>query len=38
MFEVEETKDAQLFPGYVLVEMEVVPEAIRLVTSSSACY
>ena len=25
-------KDEQLFPGYMLVEMEAVPEAIRLVS------
>lgn len=35
MFETEETKDSQLFPGYVLIEMEAVPAAIRAVTSSS---
>ena len=35
MFEVEGAKDAQLFPGYVLVEMESVPEAIKLVSSST---
>jgi len=35
MFEAEETKDSQLFPGYVLIEMEAVPAAIRAVTSSS---
>ena len=29
-----ETKDERLFPGYVLVQMELVPEAIRLVTLS----
>ncbi len=34
MFDVDDVKDAQLFPGYVLIEMEAVPEAIRLVTSS----
>jgi len=34
MFDAEETKDAQLFPGYVLIEMEAAPEAIRLVSSS----
>ena len=35
MFETEESKDSQLFPGYVLVEMEAVPAAIKAVTSSS---
>lgn len=35
MFEVEESKDSQLFPGYVIVEMEAVPAAIKAVTSSS---
>jgi transcriptional antiterminator NusG len=35
MFEVsEDSKDAQLFPGYVLIEMEAGPRTIRLVTSS----
>ena len=34
MFDLEETQDAQLFPGYVLVEMELAPETIKLVTSS----
>ena len=29
-----EQKDRQLFPGYMLIEMEMVPEAMRLVTSS----
>jgi len=29
-----DTKDERLFPGYVLVQMELVPEAIRLVTLS----
>ena len=34
MFEVsEDSKDAQLFPGYVLIEMEAGPRTIRLVTS-----
>ena len=35
MFEAEETKDSQLFPGYVLIEMEAGPATIRAVTSSS---
>lgn len=35
MFELADQKDQQLFPGYVLIEMEEQsPEAIRLVTSS----
>lgn len=33
-FDATETKDEQLFPGYILVEMEVMPETIRLVTQS----
>jgi transcriptional antiterminator NusG len=32
-FEIENTKDSQLFPGYVLVEMELSPQAMRLVTA-----
>lgn len=32
---VDGTKDQQLFPGYLLIEMEMVPEAKRLVISSS---
>jgi transcription termination/antitermination protein NusG len=31
--EVVEDKDRQLFPGYVLIEMELMPETIRAVTS-----
>ena len=27
-------RDQQLFPGYLLIEMEIVPEAMRLVTST----
>lgn len=34
VFVVEDTEDQQLFPGYILVEMETVPEAQRIVTSS----
>lgn len=34
MFDAEESKDAQLFPGYVLVQMESTPQTIKLVTSS----
>jgi transcriptional antiterminator NusG len=35
LFEVADFKDQQLFPGYILVEMEVAPETVRLVTSCS---
>lgn len=31
---VDDIKDQHLFPGYMLVEMEAVPEAIRLVTTT----
>lgn len=34
MFEMQDTKDSQLFPGYVLIEMEALPQTIKLVTSS----
>ncbi len=30
----EDTQDQQLFPGYMLVEMEAVPQAIRLVSQT----
>lgn len=30
----DKANDHQLFPGYILVEMEMVPEALRLVLSS----
>ncbi len=33
-FTATESKDQKLFPGYVLIEMESIPETIRLVTSS----
>jgi transcription termination/antitermination protein NusG len=33
-FTATEAKDQKLFPGYVLIEMELSPEAMRLVTSS----
>lgn len=33
-FALSEVKDERLFPGYVLVEMELVPEAMQVVTSS----
>jgi len=32
-FSSDEPEDQQLFPGYVLVEAEIVPESFRLVTS-----
>jgi transcriptional antiterminator NusG len=35
LFEVVDFKDQQLFPGYILIEMEVAPETVRLVTSSA---
>lgn len=31
--DMEETEDQQLFPGYILVEAEIVPASFRLVTS-----
>jgi len=34
LFEVVDFKDQQLFPGYILIEMEVAPETVRLVTSN----
>jgi transcriptional antiterminator NusG len=34
MFEVVDSKNQQLFPGYVLIEMEMKPETARVVTSS----
>src|SRR5665647_129935 len=34
LFEVADFKDQQLFPGYILVEVELAPETMRLVTSS----
>ncbi|MDR3550914.1 MAG: transcription termination/antitermination protein NusG [Candidatus Babeliales bacterium] len=34
LFEVTDFKDQQLFPGYMLIEMDVAPETVRLVTSS----
>jgi len=33
LFATEDTKDQQLFPGYMLVEMEMKPETMRLITS-----
>jgi len=35
LFEVVDFKDQQLFPGYILIEMDVAPETVRLVTSNS---
>lgn len=35
LFEVVDFKDQQLFPGYILIQMEVAPETVRLVTSSA---
>ena len=34
MFEPIDEKDQQLFPGYILIEMEMRPETARMVTSS----
>ena len=34
LFDTGDTKDQQLFPGYILVEIEVTPAALRLVTST----
>ena len=34
LFVTEAQKDQQLFPGYILVEMDILPESMRLVTSS----
>ncbi len=33
-FSEEDSKDEQLFPGYMLIQMECKPEVIRLVTAS----
>ena len=33
-FSTQEEKDEQLFPGYMLIEMDSVPESIRLVLAS----
>jgi transcriptional antiterminator NusG len=35
MFEGDEAKDAQLFPGYLLIEMELEPQTMKLVATSS---
>ncbi len=37
-FSVEEEQDEQLFPGYMLVEMEATPEAIRCITKNSRVF
>ncbi len=34
LFALEEEKEQQLFPGYVLIEMEIMPETMRVVTAS----
>ncbi|MDP3889390.1 MAG: transcription termination/antitermination protein NusG [bacterium] len=34
LFETVDAQDQQLFPGYVLIEMEISPETMRLVTSN----
>jgi len=34
MFASEDSADQQLFPGYILVEMEMTPESLRVVTAS----
>lgn len=31
----QDVKDQQLFPGYILIEMEAIPQAIRLVQKTS---
>ena len=36
-FDAAEDKDQQLFPGYMLIEMELSPEAMRLVSSIREC-
>lgn len=33
-FDADEVKDEQLFPGYMVIEMEIVPGIIRMVTSN----
>jgi transcription termination/antitermination protein NusG len=37
-FAVEEEEDEQLFPGYILVEMELTPEAMRCIMSNSRVF
>ena len=34
MFPADDSADQQLFPGYILVEMEMTPESLRVVTAS----
>jgi len=34
MFASDDSVDQQLFPGYILVEMEMTPESLRVVTAS----
>jgi transcription termination/antitermination protein NusG len=34
MFATDDSADQQLFPGYILVEMEMTPESLRVVTAS----
>src|SRR5579872_2529798 len=34
MFAADDSADQQLFPGYILVEMEMTPESLRVVTAS----
>lgn len=34
LFQAVDFKDQQLFPGYIIIEMEVAPETVRLVTSN----
>ncbi len=34
LFAEPDAEDQQLFPGYMLIEMEMVPETLRLITSS----
>lgn len=34
MFASDDSADQQLFPGYILIEMEMTPESLRVVTSS----
>jgi len=38
LFTVDEDQDEQLFPGYMLIEMELVPETIRCVLSNSRVF
>src|SRR5258708_29852082 len=34
MFVTDDSADQQLFPGYILAEMEMTPESLRVVTAS----